>query len=370
MLQLSLIGQLIASLGLGALVVLGYGSLLHRVKKRWTAVLGCALLFTCGALAAMLNPIDLMPGVVIDARGVFLALAGPFGGVFATLVAGAFAMAFRLSVGGAGAFAGCVGILIAVMAGIGFRLFVPKVPNILSLLLLGAVANLMVFSTFLLKLELALPLFREAVFSMTVVNVGGIVLLGTVLSATRRANDHLRSIEHDAERDPLTNLLNRRALAEFDRHLGLDDEVSHGCVILFDIDRFKAVNDRFGHACGDHVLLTVARIIRGRVRRSDKVVRYGGEEIAVILLGASAENACRIAEQIRVQIEETGFQHLGEEFGITVSAGISRFELPDLKLDIALDFADRALYKAKNAGRNCIEMHSIAAEPSVVVRSA
>ena len=356
--QLSLVGELITSLGLGALVVIGYGLVLKRLQGGGAGQYVSAVLFALGAVAAMLNPIVLQSGYVFDARTVFIALAGPFGGVISGILAGLAAGLFRFWVGGEGTVAGICGIAIAMLAGIVFAKLGPRRQTFSSLLILGCGSAMMVFSLLLVELPTALTLIKHIALPLTLTNIAGVVLLGYVLENTRRASEYLRHVEFNAERDPLTKLFNRRALDVLSRRINCRQlpDAAHGSVILFDIDHFKQINDHYGHARGDIVLKKIAGTIFKRIRRSDVAVRYGGEEIAVVLLGTGVEDACRIAEQIRNFISELEFQHEDQCFGVTVSAGISWFDSEKMELLSALDYADRALYEAKNAGRNRVEI--------------
>lgn len=372
LLQFSLIGQLVASLGLGALVVIGYGIVLRKFGRTRSASYASAVVFSCGALAAMVNPIELHPGIVFDARAVFIALSVPFGGPVAGFATGGSAGVFRLWMGGEGAVAGMTGILIAAAAGFIFYWLGPKKQTAKSLFVLGLLAACMVFSIFLLGFDAALPVFVSIVMPLTLINVGGVIMLGYVLESTRQADHYLRSVEFKAERDPLTNLWNRHALTELSARMEnpVTPEEAKGCVILFDIDHFKSINDRFGHPRGDIVLLTIARTILSRVRRSDMVVRYGGEEIAVVLMNAPVEGASRIAEQIRKLIADERFEFEGQSFSVTISAGVAEFQAPQMRLNQALDFADRALYKAKNTGRNCVQVETMRPEAPIAAANS
>lgn len=355
--QLEFIGELVTSFGLGALIVIGYGLVLRHLRGHGMERYASAILFSCGAIAAMMNPVTLNSGYVFDARAVFIALAGPFGGAIAGVITGVAAGLTRFLIGGSGTFAGIAGIAVAMAAGVIFARFGPRRQTLRSLAILGLGTATMVFSLLLTDIDTAGSLFRRVGLPLTLVNILGVMLLGYVLEGTRRGTDHLRVVEFNADRDPLTNLFNRRALAQFAQNLRRQEtgDTAHGCVVLFDIDRFKSVNDRYGHARGDVVLRTVADTITHRVRRSDVAVRYGGEEIAVILIGTAIDDARRVAEQIRRVVEELVFEHENQHFSVTVSAGISAFDADGTQLEHALDFADRALYRAKNAGRNRTE---------------
>ncbi|WP_063846077.1 sensor domain-containing diguanylate cyclase [Paenibacillus sp. FJAT-27812] len=123
-----------------------------------------------------------------------------------------------------------------------------------------------------------------------------------------------------------------------------------GSLILVDIDLFKRVNDTFGHQVGDRILIQVSDIIRSSIRHGDIAARWGGEELAVYLPGIRAEQAYRIAERIRLQVEKD------TDPVVTVSCGVSEWTFEDEKVSVESLFyrADMALYEAKHNGRNCI----------------
>jgi diguanylate cyclase (GGDEF)-like protein len=162
----------------------------------------------------------------------------------------------------------------------------------------------------------------------------------------------LREAEARASTDALTGLPNRRY---FDEYLGLlakrrraEDRVG---VLMVDIDRFKKLNDTFGHAVGDHVLREVARAIAEAVREDDVPARFGGEEFAVLLRNPSPEVAIEVGERVRRAVAALDLRRLGVP-GVSVSVGVAVAMTPDITLDIVIDEADRALFRAKRAGRD------------------
>jgi diguanylate cyclase (GGDEF)-like protein len=181
--------------------------------------------------------------------------------------------------------------------------------------------------------------------------------LGFIWMMNARLMAHLN---RQALVDPLTELLNRRGLqiegeAELDRYRRAGRDFA---VVVVDIDHFKAVNDRFGHGCGDEALRGMAEFLKGAVRPGDRVGRIGGEEFVVLLPDVSAQEARAIVEELR-----EGFRghalHLGREelrltasFGIAVSAGRSA-----LAWEMLVREADTALYAAKNSGRNATRVY-------------
>ncbi len=123
------------------------------------------------------------------------------------------------------------------------------------------------------------------------------------------------------------------------------------CLLAWDIDHFKSINDRYGHSAGDKVLAVVAELLAGGIRGSDFVARYGGEEFAMVLPGTSVANGMVVANQVRDAISETGFHFRGVPVAVTISCGITELVEGDT-VTAAFDRADQALYKAKHGGRN------------------
>ena len=132
-------------------------------------------------------------------------------------------------------------------------------------------------------------------------------------------------------------------------------------VIMFDIDHFKSFNDTYGHACGDYVLTTVAKIIKSSIRAQDMASRYGGEEFTVMLPNTLKEDALQVAERIRTNIEGTNFEYEGTKVHVTISGGVSVFDPLKNRVTNAKEFveqADKALYVSKTSGRNRITFAS------------
>ena len=168
--------------------------------------------------------------------------------------------------------------------------------------------------------------------------------------------------EHLAITDPLTGLFNRRQLLEL-----AEREVTHAtryqrtlALIIFDLDHFKRVNDTFGHAGGDRVLVAVSRFVQSSVRKCDIIGRYGGEEFGLLLPETSAQKALQMFERIRQSIEQMKIELEEGETTVTISAGIAEInqKMERISLNQLLDRADKALYIAKAAGRNQTKVYS------------
>jgi len=153
--------------------------------------------------------------------------------------------------------------------------------------------------------------------------------------------------------DPLTGLYNRfylNTVAENEFYKAKRYEYSLS-VIMFDVDHFKDINDRYGHLVGDLILKEVAGVIRESIRKGDIPIRYGGEEILVLLPFSRKNEAYAVAERIRRKIAEKEFTILNNGIKITISAGVAEFE-NETTLDELIRKADKKLYQAKQLGRN------------------
>lgn len=187
----------------------------------------------------------------------------------------------------------------------------------------------------------------------------------TLSERLEHAHGEIESLRQDCVRarsesliDPLTGVLNRRGfeqkLTEL-CHAGRTDECNVALLML-DIDHFKRVNDQFGHLIGDEVIKYVASIIKEAVRGADVVARFGGEEFAVLLPDTSQTGAMQAAHNIRQRISATSLRQksTGLQIGvITVSIGVAKY-LEGMSQEVFINAADKALYQAKNAGRNVV----------------
>lgn len=164
------------------------------------------------------------------------------------------------------------------------------------------------------------------------------------------------SLYEAAVKDPLTGTFNKRYLREnLDRELAL--AVRHNLplsLIVFDVDHFKGINDKFGHTCGDIVLTELARLVSSAIRTEDLLCRFGGEEFVIVIKNQNLEKAKQLAERVRACIDEATFLYEGAKVPVTVSLGVTSTSLkPYSDVDQMLRDADSVLYEAKRAGRNC-----------------
>jgi diguanylate cyclase (GGDEF)-like protein len=124
---------------------------------------------------------------------------------------------------------------------------------------------------------------------------------------------------------------------------------------MMDLDKFKNVNDTFGHQAGDNILITFSSIVRGVLRKTDFCGRYGGEEFLVLLTETDIKDAEIFAERIRLRVEESLFTDSGRKYRVTVSIGIAEHKKNE-DVEKTISRADEAMYKAKKNGRNRVEI--------------
>ena len=162
-----------------------------------------------------------------------------------------------------------------------------------------------------------------------------------------------KKLKELANTDALTGVFNRRCfmdlcVPQIERVFRTGGECF---IIIFDLDHFKRVNDTYGHQGGDQVLREISRRIKRTVRSYDLLARYGGEEFIVFMPEISKENAINAAERMRRVVCDTPVEFEGQQIQVSSSFGIA-YAAPFNKIEKATQFADEALYKAKEAGRN------------------
>lgn len=201
------------------------------------------------------------------------------------------------------------------------------------------------------------PLIQEEIDYLT-------QLAAQTATTITRANIYAEILKH-ATLDALTGFYNRRQLDE-----RIKQEISSArrkhtslCAIMIDIDFFKKVNDTYGHSTGDFILKTVSKIIRSRLREYDIAARYGGEEFAILLPFTDETEAAMVAERLRkavenkvIDIEKVNTKNDTKTIKITISLGIYQFKSADKTQDLLMN-ADKALYEAKESGRNMVKIY-------------
>jgi len=183
------------------------------------------------------------------------------------------------------------------------------------------------------------------------------ILNNELINAKRELAKKNVELDALASVDALTGISNRRVIiAQASENFRLARRYGITfSLIMADLDRFKLINDTYGHLTGDKVLSQTGSIISRSLRDTDHAGRYGGEEFLVILASTSADEAGRVAERIRQSVAETRFSNeTGRTFQVTISLGVATYK-GDIDIEAAIDRADKALYRAKQKGRNRVE---------------
>ena len=182
-----------------------------------------------------------------------------------------------------------------------------------------------------------------------------VAMLAFAIAGARRTQRRLALAEQCATTDALTGLPNRRHADEvLERLLAAARRTRRPlAVVLFDLDHFKAINDKFGHSIGDEALRATASATRELLRGSDHAARFGGEEFLLLLPETSADDALIVAEKLRAQIAELEVEGLDRE--VTASFGVAAYPDHEATADRLIEAADAALYRAKAAGRNRVK---------------
>jgi len=195
------------------------------------------------------------------------------------------------------------------------------------------------------------------------------LFLGYALFSNRR---HRAELIRLAERDELTGLLNRRAIVRKAVELLSRAREAKGTLVigLIDLDHFKSINDRFGHAVGDQLLQRLAIAMRTALHTREIFGRYGGEEFLVLFPDTTMEQAKLAAERLRGTLRDQPLRIDDEDVMVTLSFGLSSFEGGDVLFDQVARRADIALYVAKTQGRDRVEIYNSARHGTLAVTSA
>jgi len=202
-------------------------------------------------------------------------------------------------------------------------------------------------------------------FALQLVHLGNLAIVFSMLSylsfyylaSVRRTQSKLHKL---ATTDSLTKLLNRRQITKLSTN-ALDKESQHTrkmSLMIFDLDHFKVVNDTYGHEIGDQVLVKCSSLLNNELRSTDLLSRWGGEEFLIVMPNIDLAIAQQKAELIRKKIKHFDWkQEIGVPLSITISGGLAEIEVNET-LSHAIGRADKALYRSKRSGRDCIELAS------------
>lgn len=348
---MSLLPLLLNVIGLMALVAMCLGSterldLSPRLKG---VVVG--LPFAAAACIAMMMPVVLPDGTVINGRSLFLAFAAAFGGVVPYLVAAAIALVGHIeitdiAVGQAIRPSVCAGLV-----GLGWRLLVyPRFGmSFGSLLLLGLIVSGLALLLLFVSSGQGAALFLQAYPATLVGSLVAALILGRFIEREMRHLSETRVWQQQAYTDALTLLANKRAF--YEATAALSGKTSPFSILVIDVDHFKKINDTHGHDAGDVVLKAIAACVSDTLGPQGRAFRLGGEEFVALLPGVQSDAGLQTAEMIRDAVAGLVVDAGGQSVGVTVSIGVAD-NAAGQEPPHVVSAADAALYLAKAGGRN------------------
>lgn len=349
--------SLAGTLALMSLLVVAYATV-ERASWRLPQVpWALGALFGIAAVLALHQPVQIGVGVQGDLRGVPIVLAGAYLGWPGAVAAASLAVAARLGIGGVGTAAGCGGILVNALAGLGWAWLTqrshgsaPKRRGLRALLGLAALSSTHVLTALLLPSDLA-RYVATAIWPVLLPLHGvGVLVVGGLLERERTLLAGERRLAREADYDALTGLLNRRGFeAAVTR---VRPEFTGSALLLLDLDRFKRINDVHGHAAGDAALQEFGARLTRALGDQGVLGRVGGEEAAAFLPSTLPREARRVAERLREAVRAEPFALPGGlHLPVTVSVGVACCP-GAADLDALILCADKALYWAKDGGRD------------------
>ncbi|RMH15632.1 MAG: GGDEF domain-containing protein [Gammaproteobacteria bacterium] len=224
---------------------------------------------------------------------------------------------------------------------------------------IGAFVLLLATTTDTMDELLVLPFWVTSLFNSLAFILGFLfILLGVRhwIESDKAIKQHLYNL---STTDELTGLLNRRAFLEkaeleLERALRYQRRIA---LLILDIDHFKQINDRHGHTVGDEVLRQLSATVQSMLRKTEYVARWGGEEFVMLIAESTQETAMVVAERLLKGVASTQVELDGHALNVTVSLGVTLQHPGETDVQAIIDRADKALYQAKESGRNCARFH-------------
>jgi diguanylate cyclase len=308
----------------------------------------------CGGFSSleMLQPLIAAPGIILDLRTLPVAIAAGFLGRGGCIAALSVALVTRVSIGGVGAQAGALGLIVVSLAGLSWarRFGLDGKHTLAQLMLLGVVPSLSLPFFLIIPGGAGWDLLQATMPIYVPLNMAAVLLVGWVIDRERILLLQHKKLEVESRTDHLTSLLNRRGLeAELARLLptGIVEEL-----LVVDFDRFKEVNDQYGHAGGDQVLVSVASRIVSEVGSQALVARLGGDEFAVVRLVSSDTYDEDLVDRLITKVRSTPILlTCGATITASVSIGSAKWISGESLHSLVLR-ADQSLYGAKASAKS------------------
>lgn len=336
----------------------------HNQKKYFInhTLLSKIILGIVGGLTGivlMVNSYNVSDILIVDFRNFALAIAATTGGFIAAAIAGVFIVLYRVLLSGITnlTIVLIISVSIQVVAYSIISFFIKKLKLGWILLYLFNMINSAVVFYYLLHHEKNLDLLYYNYFLGSTVLA---VLIYFLLKYFRNFDNKLNKLLEDSTTDYLTGIYNVRGFdQEYNKAISWSTRKNERLsFLMLDIDHFKKINDTYGHSAGDEILKQLAEIIQSTCRVFDIVSRNGGEEFSVILQDTPLSHAKEVAERIREAVENFEFKIGKEIINLTISIGCSSYPENTQNPDELISLADKALYRAKESGRNKVIVYN------------
>lgn len=310
--------------------------------------------FGIAAMLSMADPIHMTDGVIIDLRTLFVGTAAAFFGWRGGTMSALIAVAMRSSIGGAGAAMGLTGILIALAMGLLWAYYVrPRIKNpILSYPILATMISTHLLSGLLLPADLVARFFTHLAPILFIGNIVGSNVIGLLIRREMALVGETKRLSVAAMTDPLTKIFNRRSAIEaYEQMLNKPRPKPGIAMCCIDLDKFKKINDTYGHLAGDQVLQEVVERLSTCLRPADIFCRMGGDEFVIVLVNVSSDEAHSISKRCSSVISRVPIAC--DETSITASISVGSVWSPvPLHFEEFRSMADEALYNAKKDNLN------------------
>ncbi len=353
---------LMKSIGVVVMVAFLLGEITISLSARWQRIVA-VVVFSAGVAFAMADRLTIANSFVLDARHTLIGMSGYVAGPIAAMLTVLTASVYRVIIGGPGVVIGVIGIAFSGAIGVLMRRWSGRSVADLQVRDLLILAALLTFGTLSPALYSPMETARLMLLQTPVLlftNVVGCLMLGLILRRLTFRLTMERRFRMAAMNDALTDLANRRALDRKLEELATDAEgKSRTALLVVDVDWFKDINDRLGHAGGDRVLVAVADVLRAEIREMDFAARFGGDEFVILLGDADDDVAHRVASRIcdRARQIETG----APDLTVSVSIGVAVLGQDAKTSSGLLAAADAALYRSKRSGRSQVTTFAMAA---------
>ncbi len=347
-------------LGLAVMLIYTYGLFRRSLENTTLVNMLMGIMFGIAACVAMLSPIPIQEGIIVDIRNLFIGVAGAFFGLIGGGVTLLIGIAMRVVIGGDGMAIGVASMAFTAGMGAAWAYFVqPRMKNHLKAFFgLGIMIACNITLGIFLPSAVRIGFFVDLGPTLLIAYVLGSVLLGQLITRERYLIDEAKRLASEASTDPLTKLVNRATAAAAFSDLPRPKKQDHGqTMICIDVDRFKDINDRYGHLRGDKVLVDVATRLSACVRPNDILSRISGDEFLIVLHDVNTDQARAVANRCLTAVNGAPTTVDGVNINVSISVGAV---WTDSKPNFTAfrETADGALYRAKALGRNCVSFET------------